>query len=63
MENEIKKENNLPPIKSTIIVIVLIIGAVFYTTKLIKNKDGETLSHSARLNPQQQNEVLLQNGV
>ena len=60
MENEIetKKENNLSPITSIIIVVALIIGAFVYTTRL---KSQEVLSHSARLNSQ--NEISLKDGV
>ena len=63
VKNEIKKENNLSPIFSIIIVAALIIGASIYTMRLLKNQDVETLWHSARLNSQQQNEASLQSGV
>lgn len=56
---EIKKENNLPPVTSIIIVIALIVGAFVYTTRL---KGPEALSHPARLSVEQQREVL-QNGI
>ena len=57
-ENEIKKENNLPPIVNIVIVLALIIGASVYTARL---KSQEILWHPARLNPQ--NGVSLKNGV
>ncbi len=60
MENEIKKENNLSPTTSIIIVTALIVGTFIYATQL---KNPEALSHPARLNPQQQNEIPLQNGA
>lgn len=59
IEKEIKKENNLPPITSIIIVVALIIGALVYTTRF---KRPEALSHPTRLNAEQQKEIL-QNGV
>ncbi len=55
---EIKKENNLPPITSIIIVIALIVGAVIYATKFPRNQNGETLSYPARLSSGQQGKVL-----
>jgi len=61
VEEEINKENNLPPVTSIIIVVVLIIGAFVYTVRLNNQKEAGT-SHSARLSAEQQREVL-QNGV
>jgi hypothetical protein len=61
VEEEIKKESNLPPITSIIIVIALIVGAFVYTTRL-NNQGGIGNSHSAKLSAEQQKEVL-QNGV
>ena len=57
-ENEIKKENNLSPILSIIVVAALIFGASIYTMRL--NSQG-ILWHSAQLNSQ--NEVSQQGGV
>lgn len=59
IKEEIKRENNLPPATSIIIVAALIIGAFVYTTRF---KGPEALSHPARLSLEQQKEVL-QNGV
>ncbi|MFA6076586.1 MAG: hypothetical protein WC735_00750 [Candidatus Paceibacterota bacterium] len=56
---EIKKENNLPPITSIIIVVALIVGAFVLTFRL---KSPGALSNSAQLSAEQQKEVL-QNGV
>ncbi len=58
MENEIKKEKDLSSILNIVIVILLIAGAWIYTTKL---NGPETLSHPARLNPQ--NTISFQNGI
>ena len=58
MENETKKEKNLPPIVSIIIVAALISGAWIYTARL---KSQEILWHPARLNPQ--DEISLKNGT
>lgn len=67
MENEtkeeIKKENNLPPVINIVIVIILIVGAFVYTGQLSKEQKAETLSHPARLSPEQQKEISLQGGV
>jgi hypothetical protein len=60
VKKEIKKENNLPPITSIIIVLALIVGAFIYTTQF---KSGDALSGSAQPNTQQQNELALQDWV
>lgn len=67
MENEnkveeVKKENNLPPVTSIIIVIALIIGAVVYTTRF-KSQAEVGNSHPARLSAEQQKEIALQDNV
>src|SRR3989344_2194479 len=58
MENETKKEKNLPPIMSIIIVLALIIGASVYTVKF---RGQEILWHPARLDLQ--NEISPKDGV
>ena len=63
VKEEIKKENNLLPITSIIIVILLIIGASLYTVRLSKSQQLEGTSHPARLSLEQQKEISLQNGV
>src|SRR3989344_88410 len=60
VKKEIKKENNLPPITSIIIVLALIVGAFIYTTRF---KSQKALSDSVQPNTQQQNELALQNWV
>ena len=55
VEEEIKKENNLSPAMSIIIVVVLIIGAFVYTAQF---KSPEASSDSARLDQQQKNFTL-----
>ncbi len=60
MEDEIKKEENFPPISSIIIVILLISGAWIYTAQL-KDQKTKILWHPARLSSQ--NEIYPQNGV
>lgn len=58
---EIKKENNLPPITSIIIVIALIVGAFVLTFRF---KSPADLSNPAQqLNGEQQNKLGLQNWV
>lgn len=61
VREEVKKENNLPPVTSIIIVIALIVGAFVYTTRL-KNQGEVGNSHPARLSAEQQKEIL-QSGV
>lgn len=56
IKEEIKEENNLPPVASVIIVVALIVGSLIYTTRF---KNPEALSGSARLDQ----EKVLQNGV
>lgn len=68
MENEnkieeIKIESKLPPASSIIIVILLVLGISWYAVRLPKNQKAEILSHSARLSPEQQKEISLQNWV
>lgn len=60
MENEIKKEEKMSPILSVTIVVGVIVLASIYTIRL---KNREILSHSARLNAEQQKEIALQNNV
>lgn len=61
-ENKIKKESPLP-IMSIIIVAVLVLGASFYTARLLKTSKTELLWHPARLSEKQQKEISLQGGV
>ena len=61
VKEEVKKENNLPPVTSIIIVIALIVGAFVYTTRL-KNQGEIGNSHPARLSAEQQKEIL-QSGI
>ncbi|MFA6077172.1 MAG: hypothetical protein WC735_03820 [Candidatus Paceibacterota bacterium] len=58
---QVKKENNLPPVTSIIIVVALIVGAFVYTTRL-KNQGEIGNSHPAKLSAEQQKEIL-QNGI
>ena len=60
MENEIKKEKNMSPITSIIIVIALITGTSLYTVRLPKNQETETLLPPTQLN---KNTISFQNGV
>ena len=60
MENEIKKEKNMSPITSIIIVIALIAGTSLYTVRLPKNQETKTLLPPTQLN---KNTISFQNGV
>ncbi len=57
MENETRKQNNVPPVLSIVVVIILIVAASIYTNRLAKNQKAEALLHPARYNVQNLAEI------
>ncbi len=61
IKDEIKKEKNLSPVVSGIIVLVLIFGSSVYTLRLLKSEKEGTLWHPAKQGIQ--DKVFAQDGV
>lgn len=61
MENETKKENGLSLSTSVVIVVIFVVGSFAYISRLSQIRKDEPLYHPARLSPNQQKKISLNN--